>query len=182
PNGTVDSTPVTTAVDGTFAFDYLLVNGVQDTYVGKAIADDGAELAGVMFTDAAPCDATVPSVTFPTIQSAVTALPNSNPGTPCVITILAGTYNESVGIGTAASGKNLGLGVNDSLRYVIQADPNAALGSVIVNAGAPVNKGTTAFGIIKSQFITLKGLTITGAPQTAIATGGGGNANSDLTF
>lgn len=91
---------VTTDAAGNVSYDYPIVNGVQEVYLAKITGNYGNDLASVMFSDPAPCDATVPSALFPTIQSAVTALPNANPGTACVVTVLAGTYNESIAVGT----------------------------------------------------------------------------------
>jgi hypothetical protein len=162
----------------------VVVNGIQAVYLGEVLNSAGDTLASVMFSEPAPCDATVPSGMFPTIQAAVTALPNANPGTPCVITVLAGTYNTTVLIGTSASGKN--IGGSDSLRYTIQADPAAAPGSVILNwATTPNVNQNSVVRFVKSSFITLKGFAITGGPSSGgsgIGMDGGSASSKDITI
>ena len=200
PNLRVASGWVRTDASGNLAYDYTVVDGIQAVYLAKVVArsqgvptwpgparsrTDGTDLASVMFSDAAACDATVPSGLFPTIQSAVSGLPNTNPGTACVVTVLAGTYNESIAVGTSASGKNLGAGVNDSLRYIIRADPAAPRGAVVVNPFSPSNQGLQGFNIVKSQFISIVGFGLTGANPSggsSISLGGGNNANHDITI
>jgi len=118
---------------------------------------------------------------FVTIQSAVDALPN--PG-PCTITVLPGTYNESVEIDDVNSAATM-----ESERIVVQADPMSTYGSVIVTpAGLAGAQNQHAFDLSDSKFVTVRGFSmgpstspaLGGSSQDAILLRGGGNTNSDI--
>src|SRR5688572_22964774 len=88
------------------------------------------------------------------IQAAVNA---AQPGSS--VRIQAGTYSERVTI----ANKNSIAGSTELHRIVIEADPLAAIGSVIVRPPAANCLNGHAVLIRQSQFVTLRGLTITGA-------------------
>jgi hypothetical protein len=116
----------------------------------------------------------VATTAYVTIQGAVNAL--SNPG-PCTINVKAGTYNESV---TLTSPRNNSSATLESQRIVIQRDSSAAVGSVIVNATGA--NGFNFSGAPGANFMTIKGLDITGATGAGIILGGGSAATSNITI
>ena len=97
---------------------------------------------------------------YATIQAAVTA---AQPGD--TVQILAGTYVEQVQV----QGKNNFSGANETHRLVIQADPALPPGAVVV-AGA-VGQCTQGYAIRfqQSKFVTLRGVTLTGAGDQAVS-------------
>jgi len=111
---------------------------------------------------------------FQTIQAAVDALPN--PG-PAVICVDAGTYIEQVRF----SGVNA-LATGEAHRIVLQADPAAPIGSVTLDGAVNSCTGGYAIRLQQSQFVTIQGLTITGAGGQAIELMGGNNDNADITI
>src|SRR5262245_54107435 len=100
------------------------------------------------------------------IQSAADA---AQPGD--AIWILPGTYVEQVVI----SGKNNTAAATESGRIAIQADPTAAPGSVVLQGVSAQCTSGAAIRIQQSKFITVRGLTITGAGGQAISLVGGNN-------
>ncbi len=107
---------------------------------------------------------------FTTVQAAVDALPSLG---PCTVNVLAGTYGETVSI----SSKNSGA-VAESSRIVIQRNPAAAIGSVIIDAGGAT---TATVSVSGSKFITLKGLDIRGSNRQGIVLVGS-PTNSNVTI
>lgn len=105
---------------------------------------------------------------YTTIQAAVNDIPAAGPR---IIRIRSGTYPEAVTI----SRRNASA-VTESQRVILMADPAAAPGSVIVTP--PRDRNT--FSLDQSRFITLRGLTLTGATREAIYIRGGGATNRDL--
>ncbi|HKW93220.1 MAG TPA: Ig-like domain-containing protein [Methylomirabilota bacterium] len=101
------------------------------------------------------------------IQSAVNA---AQPGD--MVQIQPGTYFEQLSI----TGKNA-TAKTESSRIVIQADPTAAVGSVVLHG--VVNRCTQghAIRLQQSRFVTIRGLTITGAGGAAFVLPGGSNQN-----
>ena len=108
---------------------------------------------------------------FTTIQAAVNAAQAGN-----IVQIQAGTYIEQVSI----SGKNNTAGASENDRIVIESDPALFPGSVVIDG--LVNQCTNghAFRFQQSKFITLRGLTITGAGGQAISLMGGNNQNQAI--
>ena len=106
---------------------------------------------------------------FTTIQAAINA---AGPGN--LIHIQAGTYTEQLAI----TDKNNFSGATEVDRIVIEADPAAAPGSVVLT-GSPGPQCTDKFAIrIKqTKFVTVRGLTITGTGGQAISMMGGNNGN-----
>jgi hypothetical protein len=101
------------------------------------------------------------------IQAAVNA---AQPGD--VVQIQEGMYVEQVSV----VGKNAGAATPAS-RIVIQADPAAAVGSVVLHGAVNQCENGHAVRIRQSRFVTVRGLTITGAGGAAIALAGGGDRN-----
>ena len=109
---------------------------------------------------------------FKTIQAAIDA---AGPGS--IISIQAGMYPEQVSI----SDKNNFQSATEIDRIVVEADPDAASGSVVL-AGSPGPQCTDKFAIRlkQSKFVTIRGLTITGTGGQAISLLGGNNQNQDI--
>ena len=106
-----------------------------------------------------------------TIQAAVDAV---QPGE--TILIQAGTYIEEV----LVHGRNNTSGLGESDRIVIEADPAAPLGSVVL-AGADSNCNTGyALRFEQSKYITVRGLTIIGAGSDGVALLGGVDGNQAI--
>jgi pectin methylesterase-like acyl-CoA thioesterase len=101
---------------------------------------------------------------YSTIQAAINA---AQPGD--TIRIQAGTYTEAVLI----KGKNAAVGATEADRIVIEADPTAPVGSVIVGTTAATCVAGTNLQIESSQFVTIRGLTITGGKGQALTLAGG---------
>ena len=108
---------------------------------------------------------------FATIQSAVDAALSSD-----TIRILAGTYVEQILI----KNKNNFAGSGETDRIVIEADPSASAGTVIIDGARDLCSSGYAFRSQKSKFITLRGLTITDAGGQAISLMGGNNDNEAI--
>jgi hypothetical protein len=115
------------------------------------------------------CDGKSPC--FSTIQAAVNA---SLPGE--TIQVQAGTYAEKVTI----SGKNNTAGAVESDRIVIEADPAASPGSVVISGATQICTNGFAFRLQQSKFITIRGLAIAGTGGQAIELMGGNNQNQAI--
>lgn len=105
---------------------------------------------------------------YRTIQAAVTAAQAGDR-----IVIQAGTYLEQVSI----SGKNNTTGATEADRLVIEADPAAPPGGVVLRGSGGSCTNGHAIRLQRSKFITIRGLTITGFGGQALALQGGNNAN-----
>ena len=105
-----------------------------------------------------------------TIQAAVTAAQSGD-----TIQIQAGAYTEQVLI----SGRNNTDTANETDRIVIQADPTALVGSVVLH-GAVTECTNGAIQLQQSKFITIRGLVITGAGGPAVSLEGGTNQNQAI--
>jgi RHS repeat-associated protein len=107
---------------------------------------------------------------YTTIQAAVNAVLHSD-----TIQLQAGTYHEQVSI----TGKN-SASTSESDRIVIQADPAAVVGSVVLQGSVTQCTNGHAVRFQQARFITLRGLTITGAGGQAISMLGGTNQNQAI--
>jgi len=118
-------------------------------------------------------DATCQSHTpcYSTIQAAVTAALAADH-----LVIQPGTYIEQVNV----TRKNSGTGATEADRIVIEADPSAADGSVVLRGSVSQCTSGYAVRIQQSKFITLRGLTITGAGGQAVALLGGSSDNQAI--
>jgi hypothetical protein len=104
---------------------------------------------------------------YGSIQAAVNAAQSAD-----TVQIQAGTYVEQVNIvGKNATSKTEGS------RILIQADPLAPVGSVILHGSVQQCTQGHAVRLQQSRFITIRGLTITGAGGAGIALLGGSNQN-----
>ncbi len=108
---------------------------------------------------------------YATIQAAVDT---ATSGT--VIRIQAGTYSERVTV----SGKNNIVTATEYDRIVIEADPNAGAGSVIVRPPTAYCLNGYGFLIRQSKYVTLRGLTITGAVGAGVVLLGGTDQNQAI--
>ncbi len=107
---------------------------------------------------------------YGTIQAAVNAAQAGD-----TIQIQAGTYIEQVSI----TGKNASA-TSESHRIIIGADPSAPVGSVVLRGAVAGCTQGHAIRLQKSRFITIRGLTITGAGGAAIALQGGASQNAAI--
>ena len=108
---------------------------------------------------------------FSTIQAAVDAAQPAD-----TVTIQPGTYIEAIDI----LDKNNFAGASETDRIVIQADPAAAPGSVVVDGLVDTCSGGDAIVVEDSHFVTLTGLVITGAGRKAISLEGNGDENQAI--
>ncbi|HEX9442955.1 MAG TPA: right-handed parallel beta-helix repeat-containing protein, partial [Candidatus Binatia bacterium] len=89
------------------------------------------------------------------------------------VRIQPGTYSEQI----LVSGKNNTAAAGEADRIVIEADFLAPPGGVVI-AGSAGGCGGYAMRLKRSKFITIRGLTITGAGGTAVELLGGSNQNA----
>jgi RHS repeat-associated protein len=106
-----------------------------------------------------------------TIQAAVTAALAGD-----TILIQAGTYTEQVSI----QRKNDTPGATELDRIVLEADPLAPLGSVVLQPPVLGCTNGQAIHLQRSKFITIRGLTIRGAGGPGILLAGGNNQNQAI--
>jgi RHS repeat-associated protein len=111
----------------------------------------------------APCHAT--------IQAAIDAALAGE-----TIAVQAGTYAEQVLI----QGKNNTPRAGEIDRIIIEADPAAPPGSVVLDSPASACTGGHALRLQQSKFVTIRGLTITGAGGPAVQLMGGNNQNQAI--
>ncbi len=108
---------------------------------------------------------------YGTIQAAVTAAQAGD-----TVQIQVGTYVEQVQI----TGKNNTPSATEADRIIIQADPAAVVVSVILQGAVSQCTQGYALRLQQSKFITIRGLTITGAGGEGIALMGGNNQNTAI--
>ena len=104
---------------------------------------------------------------YGSIQGAVNA---AQPGD--TVQIQADSYVEQVSV----TAKNTGA-TNPASRIVIQADPAAPVGGVVLHGSVNQCAQGHAIRIERSRFVTIRGLTITGAGGAALALAGGVDRN-----
>lgn len=104
---------------------------------------------------------------YGSIQAAVNATQSGD-----TVRIQPGGYVEQVSV----TAKNAGA-TNPTTRILIQADPSAPVGSVVLHGAITQCAAGPAIQIRQSRFITIRGLSITGAGGAAIALAGGGDRN-----
>lgn len=108
---------------------------------------------------------------YATIQAAITAAQAGD-----TIRILAGTYLEPLVI----AGKNNVPTAGEADRIVVETDQDAPAGSVVLQGTVSQCTNGEAIRIQQSKFVTLRGLTITGAGGAAIWLMGGNNQNQAI--
>ena len=108
---------------------------------------------------------------YATIQAALDAAQAGD-----TIRIQPGTYVEQVTI----TGKNNVSGAAEADRIILEADSSAPLGSVVLRGAAHQCTNGYAIRLQQSKFITIRGLTITGAGGQAISLLGGNNQNQAI--
>src|SRR5258705_623393 len=104
---------------------------------------------------------------YATIQAAITAAQASD-----TIRVRPGTYIEQLSITSKNS-----TATSETQRIVIEVAPSAPVGSVLLTPPAAQCTNGHAVRFQQSKFITLRGLTITGAGGQAISLMGGNNGN-----
>jgi RHS repeat-associated protein len=108
---------------------------------------------------------------YATIQAGVTAAHAGD-----VVRILPGTYVEQVSI----TGKNNTAGAGEASRIVVETDPGAPVASVVLQGAVTQCTSGYAVRFEQSKFVTLRGLTITGAGGQAVSLLGGTNENEAI--
>lgn len=152
---------------GAFLDDMRIITGLLYGVLLTVSANGSAEAGSVRHvnrTDAG-CDGHSPC--YGSIQAAVNA---AQPGD--TVQIQPGSYVEQVGVIAKNSGAT-----NPASRIVIQADPAAPVGSVVLHGPVTQCAAGHAIQIRRSRFVTIRGLTITGAGGAAIALAGGADRN-----
>ncbi len=107
---------------------------------------------------------------YGSIQAAVNAAQAGD-----TVQIQPGTYVEQVSI----AGKNATTW-SEASRILVQADPGVPVGSVVLHGAVAQCAQGQAIRIQQSRFVTIRGLTITGAGGAGIALLGGGNQNVSI--
>ena len=130
-----------------------------------------AQAPTILHVNRADPTCTGQSPCFTTIQAAVNAAQAGN-----IVRIQAGTYTEQISI----SGKNNSASATETDRIVIESDPGVFPGSVVIDGAVNQCTNGYAFRFQQSKFITLRGLTITGAGSQAISLMGGNNQNESI--
>src|SRR2546423_860724 len=105
---------------------------------------------------------------YTTIQAAVNAALSGEH-----VVVQGGTYHEQVNV----TGKNNTANATEADRIIIEADPAAAVGGVVLQGSVAQCTSGHAVRFQQSKFITLRGLTITGAGGQAVSLLGGNNQN-----
>lgn len=117
------------------------------------------DLAGTC-NGASPC--------FTSIQDAVDAAVGGE-----TVRVLAGTYGEQLKI----RNKNREASASERDRITIEADPNAAPGSVALAGPNDHCRGGYAVAFANANYVTLRGFTISGAGRRGIVLRGGSRAS-----
>ena len=117
----------------------------------------------------ATCDRLAPC--FVTLQAAIDAAYARD-----TVSVQAGSYAEQ----NVIRNKNALAEASESDRIVIEADPSAPPGSVIIGHPTSACSSGEAVRVQNSRFVTLRGLTITGAGGQAIRVMGGEKQNQAI--
>jgi hypothetical protein len=126
-----------------------------------------AEAATVRHVNRADAGCGGQSPCYGSIQAAVSAAQAGD-----TVQVQAGAYVEQVSI----TGKNATTW-SEASRILIQADPSAPVGSVVLHGAVAQCAQGHAVRIQQSRFVTIRGLTITGAGGAGIALVGGAGQN-----
>jgi hypothetical protein len=144
--------------------DLLLLAVMLATSLVALARSERAEAATIRHVNRTDTSCGGRSPCYGSIQAAVNA---AQPGD--TVQIQAGAYVEQVSI----SGKNPAA-KTEAGRIVIQADPTLPAGSVVLHGPAQQCAQGHAIRVQQSRFVTIRGLTITGAGGAGIALGGSG--------
>ena len=106
---------------------------------------------------------------YATIQTAVNAA-----GAGDTVQIQAGRYREQVSV----EGKNSSSAAIEADRIIIEADPFAPVGSVVLVGAVSSCSDGHALRVQQSNFVTVRGMTITGARGAAVLLLGGAGENN----
>ena len=108
---------------------------------------------------------------YATIQTAVNAA-----GAGDTVQIQAGRYREQVSV----EGKNSSDTAIEADRIIIEADPFAPVGSVVLVGAVSRCSDGHALRVQQSNFVTVRGMTITGARGPAVLLLGGADQNNAI--
>jgi len=155
----------------------VLAAGMPAGYVPLAAArgapaDRAQAATATLYVNVAPgssCGGLSPC--FTRIQAAIDA---AGPGTR--IEIQAGEYIEQLRI----QRKNATAGASEADRIVIEADPAAPVGSVILRGREARCEGGYAIDFDRSRYVTVRGLSIVAAGVRGIGLRGGSRANRGI--
>ena len=145
----------------------VIVALVAAAFACLATVPPRAEAATVRHVDRSDSTCGGRAPCYGSIQAAVNA---AQPGD--TVQVRAGTYVEQVNI----TGKNASA-VSEASRIVIQADPTVPAGSVVLHGAVAQCAQGHAIRLQQSRFVTIRGLTITGAGGAGIALLGGSSSN-----
>jgi parallel beta helix pectate lyase-like protein len=148
----------------------LLIIAAMTVVTASGMAPRAGEAATVRYVNRADgaCAGRMPC--YGSIQAAVNA---AQPGD--TVQVQAGLYVEQVSI----AGKNAAVW-SEASRILIQADPGAPVGSVVLHGAIAQCAQGHAIRLQQSRFVTIRGLTITGAGGAGIALLGGANQNVSI--
>src|SRR5690349_1617288 len=135
-----------------------------------AAAPSAAEAASIRHVDRsdATCGGRAPC--YGSVQAAVNA---AQPGD--TVQVRAGEYMEQVTV----ADKNASA-LSEASRITIQADPTLPAGGVVLHGAIAQCAQGHAIRVQQSRFVTIRGLTITGAGGAGIALGGGTAQNAAI--
>ena len=105
---------------------------------------------------------------YATIQTAVNAA-----GAGDTVQIQAGRYREQISV----EGKNSSDAASEADRIIIEADPLSPVGSVVLVGAVSRCSDGHALRVQRSNFVTIRGMTITGARGAAVLLLGGAEQN-----
>ncbi|HZR79606.1 MAG TPA: FG-GAP-like repeat-containing protein [Candidatus Binatia bacterium] len=145
----------------------LLAQGAPFDAIRSAHAQPGP---AVLWVDGqGDCGGRTPC--FATIQSAIDAVRARE-----TVRILAGDYVEQLRVRS----KNASAFAGEDDRIVIEADPDAPVGSVVLRGARARCEGGYAVDFDRSRYVTLRGLTIAGAGIRGIGLRGGSRQNRGI--
>jgi len=139
--------------------------------IATGILVPGAAFADVLYVNSSDPACNGGSPCFGTLQAAVDVATAGD-----VVRLQAGTYVEQV----LVADRNNFSGASEADRIVIEADPEAPAGSVVLDGAKDHCTYGQAIAFSRSRFVTLRGLVITGAGGQAIWLKGGANANDSI--
>ena len=143
---------------------------LTQNFPAPAFRSQAHAAVGVLWVDAGGvCAGNTPC--FTKIQAAIDAVTAGQ-----TVRVLAGEYLERL----VVTGKNATATATESDRIVIEADPAAAVGTVLLRG--PRDRCQRGFAVTfkRSSFVTLRGFRIEGAGRRGIALRGGGSQGEGI--